>query len=144
MVPILTTQRVLETKDREQRLILNKFEVEERECNEQARKWNADLDVRTRHLEQLSSLEKQKELYARDLDPSVGGLIDWLAVPENAMRLEGTVHKPIIMSANVREKGLAAQIEQCTNWTQRKVRTFCSTVFGRTNDAIGFHLRERK
>ena len=135
----------MEAKERDQRLAVSNLDLEERECNEQTRKWNLDLNIRTRHLDQLSSLEKQKELAARDYDPSVGAMLDWLANPDNAMQLEGIVHKPIMISANVREKGLAAQIEQCTNGNQRKVslalcrlviRSLCRLSFANTRTTM--------
>jgi len=67
----------------------------------------------------LSSLEKQREQDARDFDGSIDFVLNWMA--ENQMKLEGKIHKPPMISVNMRERGLAAQVEACTTVQQRKV-----------------------
>lgn len=74
----------------------------------------------TGRLGNLSSLEKQREQDARDFDGSINYVLDWIEA--NQMSFEGKIHKPPMISVNMREKGLAAQVEACTTVQQRKVR----------------------
>jgi hypothetical protein len=65
-------------------------------------------------------LEKQREQDARDFDASIDFVLNW--INENQMTFEGQIHKPPMISVNMRDKGLAAQVEACTSVQQRKVR----------------------
>ena len=73
----------------------------------------------TPRLAQLDSLELLKEQIARDQDGSINWLLDWLE--KNEHKLEAKVHKPPMISVNVRDRDLAWQIEACTSLAQRKV-----------------------
>ncbi|WVF69320.1 hypothetical protein IAT40_004096 [Kwoniella sp. CBS 6097] len=72
---------------------------------------------------QLESIEIQKERAARDLDPSIGFLLDWLKKEEHT--LEAKVHRPPMISVSVTDRQYADQVESCTSLTQRK--TFVCT-----------------
>ncbi|OCF43921.1 hypothetical protein I317_02191 [Kwoniella heveanensis CBS 569] len=72
---------------------------------------------------QMENIEIQKERLARDLDPSIGFLLDWLKKEEHT--LEAKVHRPPMISVSVTNKQYADQVESCTSLVQRK--TFVCT-----------------
>ena len=88
-------------------------------------------------LQGLNNLEKVKEDIARDSNGSINYLLDWME--RNPDKLEGTVHKPPMISVNVRDKDLAWQIEACTNLSQRSASA--SSDHKLTKD---IHLRAQK
>ncbi|WWC88811.1 uncharacterized protein L201_003724 [Kwoniella dendrophila CBS 6074] len=84
---------------------------------------NHDLEELSRNQRALESIEIQKEKAARNFNPSIGWLLDWLE--QNGHTLESQVHKPPMISASVPNKDYAWQVEQCTNTTARS--TFICT-----------------
>ncbi|WWC70626.1 uncharacterized protein I206_104577 [Kwoniella pini CBS 10737] len=87
------------------------------------RELDRELEDLTKKQRVLENIEAQKENAARDLDPSIGWLLDWLQ--QNGHMLESTVHKPPMISVSVPDKNYAWQVEQCTTLAQRK--TFICT-----------------
>lgn len=71
-------------------------------------------------LQILQSVEARREAEARNLDPSIGFALDWLA--KNGDKLEQQVHRPPMISVNVPRREVAWQIEMCTSLVHRKVK----------------------
>ncbi|WWC62417.1 uncharacterized protein I303_105013 [Kwoniella dejecticola CBS 10117] len=104
----------------------NDLEAVKDEYNDNKRMFadlNKELEDVTRKQKILENIEVQKENAARELDPSIGWLLDWLQ--HNGHTLESAVYKPAMISVSVPDKNYAWQVEQCTNLQQRK--TFICT-----------------
>ncbi|ORY31419.1 nucleus protein [Naematelia encephala] len=76
------------------------------------------MDELSKKQQTLESIERQRENEARRFDPSIAFALDWLA--QNGDKFEGKVHKPAMISVNVRDRAYAWQVEMCTNVSQRK------------------------
>ncbi|WVQ72935.1 hypothetical protein IAR50_002497 [Cryptococcus sp. DSM 104548] len=101
-------------KERDEQDLSREYERQNNELREY------DNDINRLHQEKtsLESVEKRKELEARQASPSIGFLLDYLK--ENPDSFQGKVHKPAIISVNVPNRQYAWQIEACTNWPQRQ------------------------
>jgi hypothetical protein len=67
----------------------------------------------------LQDAQMQRETAARDFEPSIGYVLDWLKDHEH--EFEHPVCRPPMISVNLTDTRLAKQIEGATNPGQRKV-----------------------
>ncbi|OCF62348.1 hypothetical protein L486_02016 [Kwoniella mangroviensis CBS 10435] len=78
---------------------------------------NQELEDLNRKQRMLENIEIQKENAARDFDPSIGFMLDWLQ--KHGHTLEGPVYKPPMISVSVPNREYAWQVEQCTSLRDR-------------------------
>ncbi|WRT67659.1 uncharacterized protein IL334_004631 [Kwoniella shivajii] len=113
----------LQTKYREKGHQLEEVKDEYEDNKKMFNELNHELDELTRRQTMLENIEIQKENAARDLEPSIGFLLDWLKV--NGHTLESEVHKPPMISVSVPNRTYAWQVEQNTSRQHRS--TFICT-----------------
>ncbi|WVW84511.1 hypothetical protein I302_106545 [Kwoniella bestiolae CBS 10118] len=114
----------LQTEYRRKEGVLDELKDEYEDNKRMFRELNQEIEDLNKKQMMLQNINAQKERAARDLDPSIDFMLDWL--DKNGHTLEGPVHKPPMISVTVQNKDYAWQVEQCTNLKQRS--TFICTA----------------
>ncbi|KAK4685434.1 structural maintenance of chromosomes protein 5, partial [Tremellales sp. Uapishka_1] len=76
-----------------------------------------NIDLRLRRKGEISDIELRRETEAGDFNPSIAFALRY--IEEHKMDFHAEVCKPVMISANVKDKDFAWQIEMCTSVGQR-------------------------